>query len=367
MNKLFYAALLFLLAACNRVKETPENTSWSLNGDTIIVKQGSILAGRIVTLQAEAGAYSPKLTVPGIVRAIPNNYAEVASPFAGRITRSFVRLGQHVKVDAPIFEISSSAFFEAGTNYYRTKQEMQLAEKNLRRQKDLLANGVGVEKEMEEAEVAWELARRDYENSVASLGIFHVRPEEVVLGQPLIVRAPVAGEIVDNKIVIGQYLREDAGPVAIVAELGKVWVAGQIKEKDINSVHESDEVEISLPGNADSHIKGTVYHISEILDEETRSVQVYVVCDNSSRTLKPGMYVTTQFCEKKESLVLIPSPAVFQSDKSSFVFIETGRDRYMRRPVTLAGTDGSMTIIGAGLEGGEKYVSEGGAYLLDAR
>ncbi|MBK7710626.1 MAG: efflux RND transporter periplasmic adaptor subunit [Bacteroidales bacterium] len=215
-----------------------------------------------------------------------NNYAEVASPFAGRIIKSYVRLGQHVKVDDPIFEISSPSYFEAGKAYFHTRQEMQLAEKNLRRQKDLFINGVGIEKEVEEADAAYDLASRDFENSVASLSVFRVKPEELVLGQPLIIRSPIAGEIVENNLVLGQYLREDAEPVVIVAELSKVWVVGQLKEKDIESIHESDEVEIRLTGIPEIPIKGKVYFISELLDEETRSVQVFIECANENRLMK---------------------------------------------------------------------------------
>ena len=77
------------------------------------------------------------MTTTGIVKAIPNKYAQIASPFAGRIIKSFVKLGQHVSVDSPIFEISSPAFFEAGKSYYHAKQEMLLAEKQMKRLEEL--------------------------------------------------------------------------------------------------------------------------------------------------------------------------------------------------------------------------------------
>jgi membrane fusion protein, heavy metal efflux system len=311
--------------------------------------------------------YKKKITISGVVRAIPNNYAEVASPFAGRITKSFVRLGQHVNIDSPIFEISSPSFFEAGKAYYQSKQEMQLAEKNLKRQKDLFANGVGIQKDVEEAEVTYELTKRDFENSIASLNVYHVKPDELVLGQPLIVRSPIQGEIVDNKIVLGQYLKEDAEPVAIVAELSKVWVAAQLKEKDIKSVHQSDEVEISLTGIPDSHFKGKVYHISEILDDETRSVQVFIECDNKDRNLKPGMYVTAQFSDSSDFSILIPISSVLQMDDSCFVFLQVSRNKFVRRPVIIAGTDNNMAIIKSGLKAGDKIISKDGTLLLEAR
>ncbi len=367
MNKFILCGIIAMIAACNNVTEQPESDILTLEGDTIIINDNSLFGNklRIDTIIPEQ--YKMKLSISGIVRAIPNNYAEVASPFAGRITKSFVRLGQKVYIDSPIFEISSPAFFEAGKAYYQSKQEMQLAEKNLKRQKDLLANGVGIQKDVEEAEVTFELAKRDFENCIASLSVYHVRSEDLILGQPLIVRSPIQGEIVENKIVLGQYLKEDAEPVAIVAELSKVWVAGQLKEKDIKSVHKSDEVNINLTGIPDIQFKGKVYHISEILDEETRSVQVFIECDNNERIMKPGMYVNATFSDSADLSILIPESSVFQMDGSCFVFLQVGNNKYMRHPVSVSGTDNKMIIIKSGLKESDRIISQGGTLLLEAR
>jgi cobalt-zinc-cadmium efflux system membrane fusion protein len=199
------------VAGCHNINNQQNISSYTLRGDTIVIEENSTLLKKISIDAVKYEPYKMKLAISGIVRAIPNSYAEVASPFAGRITRSFIRLGQFVSVNSPIFEISSPSFFEAGKYYYQAKQEMQLAEKNLKRQKDLLSNGVGIQKDVEEAEVNFELTKRDLENSIASLSVFHVNPDELVLGQPLIVRSPIQGEIVENEIVLGQYLKEDAG------------------------------------------------------------------------------------------------------------------------------------------------------------
>lgn len=333
--------------------------------DSVIKPGNPDLTLKIRTLMIHHEPYIKKIPTSGIVKAIPNNYAEIASPFSGRIIRSFVSLGQHVNIGSPVFEISSPAFFEAGKAYYQSKQEMQLADKNLKRQQDLLNNGVGTQKDLEEAEVNFELTKRDFENCIASLRVYHVDPEELVLGQPLIIRSPIKGEIVENNIVIGQYLKEDASPVAIVAELSKVWVIGQLKEKDINFVHKSDQVEIRLTGMPDVPVKGEVFHVGEILDEATRSVRIYVLCENSNRIMKPGMFVTTQFSENTDGVILVPSCSLYQLEETSFVFVYLGDDKYVKRNVVVNGTDGERVIIKSGLKSGDEIVTEGGSLLLD--
>ena len=367
MKRLVYISMVWLAVSCHTKTEPGISSNFRLNGDTIFITGKSALKEKIATARVSTAPYSYKRSASGVVKAIPNNYAQIASPFAGRIIRSFIKLGQRVGVNAPIFEISSPSFFEAGKAYYQSKQQMEQAEKNLRRQQDLLKNGVGIQKDMEESEVSYELSKRDYENSIASLKVYHVNPSELVLGQPLIVRSPIAGEVVSDNIVIGQYLREDAAPVALVAELGKVWVVGQLKEKDIGSIHESDQVEIEAAGMPGLIIGGIVYHISEMLDETTRSVEVFIECENRGRNLKPGMYATVRFTEKADNSILIPTSAVLQMEESSFVFVKTKGGGYLKRLIETSGSDNNRIILRKGLNPDEEIVTQGAFYLLEAK
>lgn len=357
--------LIIVLTACDAKNNSNHQADISLTGDTIYISENSTLHNKLKTEIINPELYRTVVSTFGIVKAIPNKYAEIASPFAGRITKSFVKLGYHVKVDGPVFEISSPSFYEASKLYYQAKQEMQLAKKNLKRQQDLYKNGVGIQKDLEEAEVNYELNKRDYENAIASLKVYKVNPDDLVLGQPLIVRSPIAGDVVQNNIVIGQYLKEDADPVAVVAELSKVWIVGQVKEKDIRSIHKSEEVEITAAAISDKCIEGKIYHISDILDEETRSVQVYIECDNSNHDLKPGMYVSVKFIEQPKESILIPSTAVFQKEEGSFVFINKGENRYVKRDVKISGVGNGRILLNSGLSPGERIVSEGGFFLLE--
>jgi len=45
---------------------------------------------------------------------------------------------------------------------------------------------------------------------------------------------------------MGNYLKTDDAPRAKVAELSKVWVAGQVKEKDLRFIHELDGAEVQI-------------------------------------------------------------------------------------------------------------------------
>jgi cobalt-zinc-cadmium efflux system membrane fusion protein len=358
---------LVIVSSCKKENEDKENHNFKMNGDIIEVPNSSPLYSKLKTINIVDSVCELETTVSGSIKAIPNNYAKIASPFPGRITKSFVNLGQKVSQGSPIFEISSAEFYETGKNYYQAKQEFELATKNLKRQKDLIKNGVGVQKDLEEAEVNYELKHKEKERAEASLRVFNIDPQKLTLGQPLTVRSPISGTVIENNIVRGQYLKEDAEPIALVAELSKVWAVAQVKEKDINSISLDEEVTIYCANDTEQTYTGKIYHVGETLDEATRSIQVIIECDNPKFKLKPGMYVSVKFCGKKRNTISAPAKSVFIEGDKSFVFVKVGEGKYQKRYVKTGSNFNDRILIEDGLKPNEIIVGEGAYYLIEAK
>lgn len=50
-------------------------------------------------------------------------------------------------------------------------------------------------------------ADKEFENASAALDVYQVEhPGDMTLGQPLVVRSPISGEIIENNIVTGPIL-----------------------------------------------------------------------------------------------------------------------------------------------------------------
>lgn len=368
MKLFLYMCVVALVFACSGKKQAEENAgNATLQGDVIVLPAGSPVKEKLKVGEIKLSPFKRDFSTSGEVKAIPSGYAEIASPFAGRIIRSFVRLGQRLSPGSPVFEISSPDFFEAGKSYFQAKQEMELALKSLNREKDLFSNHVGVQKELEEAEVNYELKKKDYENAVAALKVFQITPEEMIPGQPLIVRSPIAGEVVRNTLVLGQYLKEDAEPVVVVANLDKVWVVAHVKEKDISLVRDLDEVEVSLIAVPGKIFQGKVYHVSEMLDEDTRSVEVLIECENQERLMKPAMYGSVKLIDAPSEALLVPTSAILQQEEFCYVLVALDENHFRKQKVETSATQGDRTVVETGLHPGDKIVTEGAFYLLDVR
>lgn len=366
-KKLLLMTLCAAIVGCKEKNTTSETTpQYEISDQGIRLTENSILKQRIQTASVRLEEYSFDLVTAGIVRSIPNHYAEIASPFAGRVLKSFVKLGEKVNVSAPVFEISAPDYFEAQKAYFDAKQEYKQTEINLRRQRDLLNNGVGVQQEVEEAETEFETAKAAYQNAAAALRIFNVNPDQITLGQPLIVRSPIQGEVIENNIVIGQYITEDAEPIAKIASLETVWIVGKVKEKDIQHLTKLNKVQVELSAYPNQPMEGRIHHINEIVDEETRSIEVLIEVENTERKLKPGMYVNVRFIDTPESVIFVPAKAILQDEDDAFVFVKTGEDQYAKRKVKTGGLSGENAVVLEGLQASDEVVSEGGIYLLQA-
>lgn len=370
-KKLIYSACtgIFLLNcwSCKSHEETTEFENYTMNAQTIVLTEHSTIKPHIKLEKVAEELASSELLTTGYVKAIPTNFAQIASPFAGRITKSYVKLGQYVKKGTPIFELSSSDYYSAQQEYFSAQQELKQAELNLKRQQDLLKNGVGVKRELEEAETDYQIGKLALNNSAAALKIFNVNPNKMRMGQSLLVTSPIEGEILTNQLIIGEYLREDSEPLVTVAELSKVWVAAQVKEKDLAAITNLDHVSLKVDAFPNDLFSGKVYHINQLVDEETRSVEVLIESNNIGRRLKPGMYVNVILSNTAQQVIKIPVKSVFQENNNQFVYVQTKKDSYQKRKITTTASTDQRIVVTGGLKVGETIVSQGGVYLLQAK
>ena len=360
------SCVLLISMSCNHVNKSNADHQEAIitrSGDTIIVPKNSPLHAKMSLRIVKKIEYHAHFTATGTIKTMTGCLAEIATPFEGRITKSFVRLGEKVSAGTPVFEIYSPDYFETVKLFVQAKQEKQLATTNYFRQKELLGHSVGSRKDFDESEAAWQIAGREFEKAEASMLIFNVKQEDISLGKPLIVRSPIAGEIVKSNITVGQYVKSDAEAQAIVADLAKVWVVAQVKEKNISLINSIDSVHVVTEANPEKQINGIVSYIGSMLDEQTRAVEVFVECSNLNKILKPGMFANISFTRQLSEALVIPASAVLQEEDDSYVFVLAGNNRYVRRNVSITTANEKEVIVNSGLSANETIVAEGAVYF----
>lgn len=339
------------------------NSALLISSDTLILPEESMIRSKLNLRRAESREYILEITTTGVVNPLPGHLAEISSPFEGRIIRSLVSLGQKVNQGTPLFEVSSSDYLESMKLYMEASHKKEIAEKNYHRKRELLDSGIGSGREYEEALLEYELSRKELEKAGSILNIFNIDPEKASLIDPLIVRSPIRGEVVSANIIVGQYLRSDSDPVITVADLDKVWIVARVREKELDAIASGDYVEVFTENNQGRPVTGSVGYIGKIMNEETRSVDVYIEVDNSGQHLRSGMFVTVRFHHNLPEAIIIPGKAVLQDNDKSFLYVQHGDNLFVKQEVTLISIPDHRVIVSSGLEPGSIIVSEGGIYL----
>lgn len=338
-----------------------------IEGDTIVVVENSNLTGKLGTEEVSTRPYAVNIRTTGAVSAIPTQYAEVATPLPGRVVKSHIRIGQSVKVGSPLFDVSSSDYSEIAKTYLQSKSEMQQAERTYERIKDLFENHVASSKELDEAQTAYNIAREEFNHSVAMAHEYQLNTSNLEVGRAMTVRSPVQGKVLKNEIVIGEYLKEDTEAKVIVADLGKVWVKANISEKDASLVGEVKTVDITTMAKSDSVIHGKIVYVGEMLDPETRTLQLIIECENKQLSLLPNMYAEVVLYTEAAERIIIPKKAVLQDAKGRYVLRKTGDNKYCRTYVTVRTSSEADLIVTEGLNVGDEIVTEGAFYLIDTK
>ena len=360
---LMTAALLTGCAGGSDPAESADRNAIDVAGDTLTVSPTSNIAPRLVCGRVGDTAFTATLTTTGVVTAIPAAYAEVAAPFAGRVVRSLVRMGQTVRTGTPLFEISSADYAEVVKNLIQSKSEMEMAKRALDRTQDLHDNKVASAKELDEAKTAYALALEEYRHAVAVAKEYQIDLKSAEVGQPMIVRSPINGRVLSNSLVIGEFMKEDADAKVVVADLDKVWVTANVSEMDAPYLDGIEEVEVSLVARPDSTVRGRVAYVGGILDPETRTVQTIIECNNPRHLMLPNMYAQVRMQMHNRHGIVIPKSAVLQSDKGRYVLRKVGDNRYVRSVVEVLSIDEHSLRVLKGLTPGDEIITQGAILL----
>jgi cobalt-zinc-cadmium efflux system membrane fusion protein len=358
------SVLLFAegLAGCKRSKvEAPVSPTVERHGDLIFVPDTSPLRSRLQVGPARIEKISTKLVVPASVESDPARTAKITPPLAGRVVKLFVRFGASVKKGDPLLTIDSPDLVAAQTDYLKARSALAQADRTAGRQKDLQQHGIGAQKELEQAQTDEEVAKGELERAAVRLKLLGSDPGQ--LGQPLIVRSPIDGRVVDSAVAPGEFHNDQNAVLMTIADLTQVWVTASVQEKDIRRVKPGDAVNAAFAAYPGESFPGHVLFVGDLLDPDTRTIKVRIAFANDDARLKPGMFATVTFIATAQPEIVVETEALVLIGDKTYVFLEASPWTFLRRAVQTGQTQGKLAVITKGLDQGERVVMQNAVLL----
>src|SRR6185437_5283878 len=227
--------------------------------------------------------YHTSITTTAVVDFDHDRSTPLLAPFSGPVTRVMANLGDRVAAGQALATVNSPDFTTAVGAYRKAVITASAADEVAANDRFLYAHQAISQRENADAQATAVGADADRTAALQGLIALHVDPKTFAAlraGKPLalgqgVIRAPIAGTVVEKSIAPGQTLVAGTSPCFTIADTATMWVMAQVFGADVARVHIGDSATVST-GNGGAPLTGTVTNIGAVVDPDTRSVTARV-------------------------------------------------------------------------------------------
>ena len=272
----------------------------------------------------ERGRFRLAVSASGLVR--PIDRIELKSKASGEVTELPIEVGDRVEKGALIAQLDQleerAALAQAGANLEIARAELELAEKNFERRKQLFSSDVIAKEARDETELNLAVARGKLLQATTTLERARERMQDSVI------TAPVDGIILQKYVESGQIIASGVSnvgggtPIADIADMRDAHIEAGVDEIDIGKITVGQIATIRADAYPDQVYEGEVVRIApEARVEQNVTVfDVVVEVQNTDGNLKSGMNTTVE-------IVIVDLPDVLTIPVTAVQESDTGRDR----------------------------------------
>jgi len=311
----------------------------------------------------------------------------IFSPYAGRVTKLFVKPGDVVTQGQTLFTVEATDmvqaqndFISASTALNKARSTLNLAQINDKRQR-LLYEGKAVPlKEVQQAQGTLDAAENDVrsadvalEASRNRLRILGKTDQEITefqtkgtINPATPIYAPIGGTIVQRKVGPGQYVGSGASdPVFVIGDLSTVWVVAYIRETEAPMVRIGQPIYFTVLAYPDRSFPAKISYVATALDPVTRRLLVRASVDNSAGVLKPEMFASVKILTGEgETAIAVPRDAIIHEGERARVWVARDHDTAIElRQIKVGLTNGSMVEVLDGLAPSDRVITRGSLFI----
>ncbi len=315
------------------------------------------------TVVAHVQPVHDQLTLAARVQANPTTVVHIYPPISGRVLALKVLPGQEVAKGQIVGMLQSTDLQQARSDYEKAKIEAARSDLQLNRAKDLLQHQVMAQKDFDDLNAVDQAAHAELSRALQTLHILGYKESDT--SDLVAIRSPIQGVVLDVNTASGELQRslDNATSIATIANINDVWVVADLYPRDVQSVRRGQPVEVRVNGYPDTVYHGVVDNISDAVDPQTLTLKVRVVLPNPHHRFKPQMYSTVSITDHSRNAIVVPATAVIRDGVSTYVYVQTGENKYDRRDVQVGEAHDTTAEVTGGLHEGDRVISTGAELL----
>ena len=290
-----------LLCACSSAPTAPASTAASEAAAT-----DSIAAAPAEEPASEVDAASGATSVPneptfnGILVLPPQSRATVTLTMGGSIRSTTLLPGAYVKQGTVLATLENPEFIALQQSYLDSHAQYEFLRTEFLRQQTLAREEASSQKHFQQSKAEYLSMRSRMDAAAAQLALLGVDTTRLLAGgiiPYLDIKAPISGYAADVKMNIGRHF--DVGePLCEIVNKSDMMLRLTAYEKDLANLLAGDRVEFRVNGIEGETFHGVITMVGQQVNNENRSIDVYVRIEGQNPQFRPGMYAMARIARK---------------------------------------------------------------------
>ena len=277
----------------------------------------------------------------------------LAFQVGGKILRRNVEVGNYVRRGDLLFVLDSKDILQqANQGDAQVKAalaQLNLAEKNLNRYKQLFSQGAVSAAMLDEYQTNYDAALANYQNAVA------ISKQSQNALEYTNLNSNANGVISAINVEVGQVISAGQTVLTLV-QTDELEVEINIPENKLSEIEIGKICEISFWANSET-VSGSVREISPMADAMSKTYRVRISIPNSDK-IQLGMTASANFSSKNFNGVILPLSAIYQIGNQTQVWIVTAENKTALKNIKVENFSNNEVLV-RGLNAGEIVITAG--------
>ena len=363
-----YITILFLfsiLLGCSHKEQSPTVTTSAATDNILQLSDEQLKSFTLSSVALQPKTITQTLKLNGKLDVPPQNLVSVSCALGGYVKSTRLLPGMHFKKGEVIAIMEDNQFIQLQQDYLTTKAQLQTAEAEYIRQKELNESKASSDKAYQQAKANYQTLQIAQKALAEKLGLIHISPEQVSvtnIRSTINIYAPFNGFVSQVFVNAGKYV----SPSDVLFELvnpSDLHLNLKVFEKDWDKIKTGQPLLAYTNTNPEKKYRGTIILIGKNISND-RAVEIHAHFENYDDKLIPGMYMNADIEIPQTSSLAIPEESVVSFEGKQFIFEILDKNQFKMTAIQIGSIGNGWVSILNGDELKSKNFVQKGAYTL---
>lgn len=299
--------------------------------------------------------------VRGIGHVSAFSTVAIMSQVDGQLAKIHFHQGDDIKEGQLIFEIDTATYEanvrEAEATFAKDNALKMKADADVRRSTELF------EKKIESADVHEQTLANSESLKAAVLADEAALQNAKLQLSYCYIRSPITGRAGRLLVNIGNIAKKQETILLVVNQLQPIFVDFPVPESNLPDIRKhmaAGKLKVEAAAPREDHVSiGELLLINNMVDTNTGNISLRAAFSNQDEALWPGQFVNATMTLASQHKIVVPAPAVQNSQNGQVVFVAKTNMTVEERSVTTGSRFGGDIAVDSGLLPGESVVITG--------